>query len=311
MTQSLNQRTLRRAVSCVGVGLHTGQKVAMRLMPARAETGMVLVRTDLPGKPELRAHAHLVVDTELATTLGSGATRVHTVEHVLAALAGLGIDNVRVELDGPEVPIMDGSAAPFIAMIKEAGVREQDTPKSFMVIKRAVTVSEGDKYATLAPGRGFRVDCTIDFKHPLISDQAVSIGFTDRTFVREVSSARTFGFLRDVEKLKSMGLARGGSLDNAIVVDDFSILNPGGLRFPDEFVRHKVLDALGDMALLGLPVIGHLTAFKSGHKLNHALVSKLLAEPSSYAVVRARARDVAHYDLQLDELEDALTPSAA
>jgi len=311
MTQSLNQRTLKGPVSCVGVGLHTGAKVTMRLMPARAESGVVFVRTDLAGKPELKARAHHVVDTELATTLGLGAVRVHTVEHVLAALLGLGIDNARVELDGPEVPIMDGSAAPFIGMIKDAGVREQDTPKSFMVIKRAVTVSDGDKQATLAPGRGFRVDCTIDFKHPLISDQAVSIGFTDRAFVREVSSARTFGFLRDVERLKAMGLAQGGSLDNAIVVDDFSILNPEGLRFPDEFVRHKVLDALGDVALLGLPVIGHLTAYKSGHKLNHALVTKVLSEASNYAVVRARARDVAHYDLRLDELEEALTPSAA
>ncbi len=311
MTQSLNQRTVKAPVACVGVGLHTGSKVTLRLMPARAETGIVFVRTDLPGQPEMKARAQAVVDTELATTLGSTAMRVHTVEHVLAALAGLGIDNVRVELDGPEVPIMDGSAAPFIAMIKEAGVREQDTPKRFIVIKRAVTVTDGDKHATLAPGRGFRIDCTIDFKHPLISDQAVSIGFTDRTFVREVSGARTFGFLRDVEKLKAMGLARGGSLDNAIVVDDFSILNPEGLRFPDEFVRHKVLDAIGDIALLGLPVIGHLTAYKSGHRLNHALVTKVLSETSNYAVVRARARDVAHYDLRLDELEDALTPSAA
>ncbi|MBK7863206.1 MAG: UDP-3-O-acyl-N-acetylglucosamine deacetylase [Archangiaceae bacterium] len=311
MTQSLNQRTLKAPVSCAGVGLHTGAPVTLRLMPARPDTGVVLVRTDPPRKPELQALARHVSATELATTLGQGEAKIHTVEHVLAALAGLGIDNARVELDGPEVPIMDGSAAPFIALIREAGVREQDVPKSFMVIKKAVTVSDGDKRATLGPGRGFRVDCTIDFKHPLISDQTLSLSFCDSTFVREVSSARTFGFLRDVEKLKELGLARGGSLQNAIVVDDFSILNPEGLRFPDEFVRHKMLDALGDLSLLGRPVIGHLTAFKSGHKLNHRLVTQVLSDESNYAVVRARARDVAHYDLRLDELEDALTPSAA
>ena len=311
MTQSLNQRTLRGPVACVGVGLHTGAKVSLRLMPARPDSGVVLVRTDLPGKPELKAHASNVVDTELATTLGTSSYRIHTVEHVLAALAGLGIDNVRIELDGPEVPIMDGSAAPFAEMIKEARVREQDVPKAFMVIKKNVTVTEGDKHASLGPGRGFRIDCTIDFKHPLISDQTVSLTFSDRTFMREVSGARTFGFLRDVEKLKAMGLAKGGSLENAIVVDDFSILNPEGLRFPDEFVRHKVLDAVGDVALLGLPVIGHLNAYKSGHALNHKLVTRVLADRAHYAVVRARARDVAHYDLHLDELEESLAPSAA
>jgi UDP-3-O-[3-hydroxymyristoyl] N-acetylglucosamine deacetylase len=311
MTQSLNQRTLKAPVTRTGVGLHTGAKVTMRLMPGRPDSGVVLVRTDLNGKPELKACAEHVVDTELCTTLGRGDMRVHTVEHVVAALAGLGIDNARVELDGPEVPIMDGSAAPFIEMIREAGVREQETPKSFVVIKRPVTVRDGEKHATLAPGRGFRIDCTIDFKHPLISDQAVSLAFSDATFVREVSGARTFGFLRDVERLKAAGFARGGSLDNAIVVDDFSILNPEGLRFPDEFVRHKVLDALGDLALLGMPVLGHLSVYKSGHALHHRLITTLLADRASHVVVRARKRDVESYDLRLDELEEALTPSAA
>jgi UDP-3-O-[3-hydroxymyristoyl] N-acetylglucosamine deacetylase len=283
----------------------------MRLMPAAADTGVVLVRCDLAGRPQVAARAENVVATEMATTLGRNGVTVQTVEHVLAALAGLGIDNARIEVDGPEIPIMDGSAAPFIAAIKEAGFREQDTPKSFIVVKRSVTVREGDKHATLAPGRGFRIDCTIDFKHPLISDQAVSVSFSDTTFVREVSSARTFGFLRDVEKLKAAGLAKGGSLDNAIVVDEFSILNPEGLRFPDEFVRHKVLDAVGDVSLLGMPVIGCLTAYKSGHTLNHRLVMTVLEQRAAWAVVRARARDVANYDLRLDELEESLTPSAA
>jgi UDP-3-O-[3-hydroxymyristoyl] N-acetylglucosamine deacetylase len=311
MTESLNQRTLRGPASCSGVGLHTGAKVTLRLLPARPDSGVVFVRTDLREKPVIHARAEHVVDTELATTLGIGSVRVHTVEHVLSALAGLGIDNVRVELDGPEVPIMDGSAAPFIELVREAGVRVQDRPKSFMVIKKPVVVDDGEKRASLMPSKGFKVDCTIDFKHPLISDQAVSLAFADNTFLREIARARTFGFLRDVEKLKSLGLAKGGSLDNAIVVDDFSILNPEGLRFPDEFVRHKVLDAVGDISLLGLPVVGHLSCYKSGHKLNHALVRKVLSDASHYAVLRAQVSEIERHDLDLAELEDALTPTAA
>jgi UDP-3-O-[3-hydroxymyristoyl] N-acetylglucosamine deacetylase len=255
-TESLNQRTLRGPAACTGVGLHTGAKVTLRLLPARPDSGVVFVRTDLTDKPAIVARAEHVVDTALATTLGCGDVRVHTVEHLMAALAGLGIDNARVELDGPEVPIMDGSATAFIAAILEAGIRVQEQPKSFLVIRRPIVVEDGEKRAALVPGRGFKVDCTIDFSHPLIHDQAVSISFSDRAFLREVAPARTFGFLRDVDKLKAHGLAKGGSLDNAIVVDDFSILNPEGLRFPDEFVRHKVLDALGDISLLGMPVLG-------------------------------------------------------
>jgi UDP-3-O-[3-hydroxymyristoyl] N-acetylglucosamine deacetylase len=261
----------------------------MRLLPALPDSGVTLVRTDLPGKPSIAARAENVVDSELATTLGTAEARVQTVEHLLAALFGSGIDNARVELDGPELPIMDGSAQPFMALIREAGVRLQDEPRSFIVVKRPVTVSEGDRKVTLAPGRGLHIDCTIDFKHPLISDQSVSFSVGDgAAFEREVSTARTFGFLRDVERLKRAGLARGGSLSNAIVVDEFSILNPEGLRFPDEFVRHKVLDALGDLALLGRPVVGHLTCYKSGHSLHHALVKRLLSDAGSYAVVRER-----------------------
>ncbi len=311
MPESLNQRTLRGPVSCAGIGLHTGTPVSMRFLPARADSGVVLVRTDLRDKPAILAHARNVVDTSaLATTLGEKGIRIQTVEHVLAAFAGMGIDNARVELDGPEVPIMDGSAAAFIDMIREAGVRVQDKPKSFLIIKKPVRVDDGDKHASFAPGRGLSIDCTIDFKHPLICDQAVSLKFSDATFVREVSRARTFGFLRDVERLQALGLAKGGSLDNAIVVDDFSILNPEGLRFPDEFARHKVLDALGDISLLGLSVVGHLSSYKSGHALNHALVKKLLADVSAYSVVRARSAELAE-DLAFDELEDGLTPSAA
>jgi UDP-3-O-[3-hydroxymyristoyl] N-acetylglucosamine deacetylase len=229
----------------------------------------------------------------------------------MAALAGLGIDNVRVEVDGPEVPIMDGSAAPFAYLVKAAGIRVLDAPKSFLVIRKRTSVSEGEKSATLSPSGCFRISCKIDFRHPLISDQTFEMEFSDRTFWREIARARTFGFLRDVEALKKVGLARGGSLENAIVVDDFSILNPDGLRFPDEFVRHKVLDAMGDVSLFGRPVIGHLEVCKSGHALNHRLVRKVLSDPSHFVVVRARKRDVERLDLRLPDLAGIFEPSAA
>lgn len=308
---SFHQRTLRRPVSCEGVGLHSGAKVTLQMLPAPADHGIVFVRTDLPGKPTISATADNVVDTALATTLGANGIRVGTVEHLLAALAGLGIDNVRIEVSGPEVPIMDGSAAPFAALIAQSGFRDLSAAKSFVVIRKTVTVREGDKFATLAPSNRLKVDCTIDFRHPLISDQSYSIEFSDRTFSKEVARARTFGFLRDVEQLQKMGLAKGGSLDNAIVVDDFSILNPEGLRFPDEFVRHKLLDAMGDISLLGKPVLGHLIVFKSGHALNHKLVKQVLSDASNYEVVRAHARDVQQLDLELADLSGVLAPTAA
>ncbi|MFZ5468585.1 MAG: UDP-3-O-acyl-N-acetylglucosamine deacetylase [Myxococcota bacterium] len=308
---SFNQRTLQQPISCQGVGLHSGAPVTMRLLPAPADHGVVFVRVDLTPSVCIPAKAENVVDTALATTLGKGSARVATVEHLMAALCGLGIDNVRVELDGPEVPIMDGSAAPFAYLIRSAGVRVQNEPKSFLVIKKPVAVTQGDKEATLAPSNRFRIDCTIDFQHPLICDQSFAMEFSDRTFSREISRARTFGFLRDVEMLKKVGLAKGGSLENAIVVDEFSILNPDGLRFPDEFVRHKVLDAMGDMALFGCPVIGHLKVFKTGHALNHELVQKVLADPSSHVVVRARSRDIERLDLRLPDLIGGIEPAVA
>ena len=308
---SFEQRTLQRAVVVEGVGLHSGSKVALRLLPAPANHGLVFARVDLPGRPVIRVCSENVTDTSLATTLGVGKAKVATVEHLLAALSGLGIDNLRMEIDGPEVPIMDGSAAPFAARMSEAGIRHQGEPKRFLVIKKTVTVTDGDKHATFSPSKRFRIDCTIDFKHPLISDQQFTLDFTDRSFIREVARARTFGFLRDVDKLRAMGLARGGSLDNAVVVDDFSILNPEGLRFPDEFVRHKLLDALGDVALLGRPVIGALTVYKTGHALNQKLVSKVLSDPSNYEVVPARRASVVSHELELDDLAPVLAPSAA
>jgi UDP-3-O-[3-hydroxymyristoyl] N-acetylglucosamine deacetylase len=289
---SFLQRTLREPISCRGVGLHSGAPVQLTLVPAPANHGIAFVRTDVERRVVISAVSANVVDTSLATTLGKDGVRVGTVEHLLAALWGMGIDNARIELDGPEVPIMDGSAAPFSYLITTAGIRVQEDPKRFVVIKRPVTVNDGDKEATLAPASRFRVDCKIDFKHPLISDQAFGLEFSDRGFSREISRARTFGFLRDVENLKKVGLARGGSLENAIVIDEFSILNPDGLRYPDEFVRHKVLDAIGDMALFGSPVLGSLKVVKSGHALHHKLVEKVLSDRANFQLVQARHREL-------------------
>jgi UDP-3-O-[3-hydroxymyristoyl] N-acetylglucosamine deacetylase len=308
---SFNQRTISAPASCQGVGLHSGAKVNLTLLPARENHGVVFARTDLPGKPIIPARSQYVVDTALATTLGKDGVRMGTVEHLLSAISGLGVDNLRVELDGPEVPIMDGSAAPFAALIRGAGVRVQEAPKSFVVIKKPVTVIEGDKEAAIGPARSFKVSCTIDFKHPLITDQSFELDFSDHSFSKEISRARTFGFLKDVEKLKQMGLARGGSLENAIVVDEYNILNPEPLRFPNEFVRHKILDCIGDVALFGRPVIGHLRVHKTGHALNHKLVEKVLSDPTNFMVMEAHKRDLEQLDLRLPDLGGALEPLVA
>jgi UDP-3-O-[3-hydroxymyristoyl] N-acetylglucosamine deacetylase len=301
-----HQRTISEPVSCKGVGLHSGALVNLTLWPAPADHGIVFVRTDKPGAPAIPALSQYVVDTSLATTLGRDGVKVGTVEHLLSALAGLGIDNVRVEVDGPEVPVMDGSAAHFVEMVTSAGVRELEEKRSYLLIKKAVTVVDGEKEASLVPARRFGVSCTIDFQHPLISSQSFELEMSSGRFSGEISSARTFGFLRDVEKLKKMGLARGGSLDNAIVVDESSILNPDGLRFPDEFVRHKILDAIGDVSLFGHPIIGHLKVFKTGHALNHKLVQKVLADPSCYEIVQGRPADTERAEVRLPELAGSL-----
>jgi UDP-3-O-[3-hydroxymyristoyl] N-acetylglucosamine deacetylase len=300
------QRTISEPVSCKGVGLHSGALVNLTLWPAPADHGIVFVRTDKPGSAPIPALSQYVVDTSLATTLGMEGVKVGTVEHLLSALAGLGIDNVRVEVDGPEVPVMDGSAAHFVEMVTSAGVRELEEKRSYLVIKKPVTVVDGDKEAALVPARRFGVSCTIDFQHPLISSQSFELELSTGRFSGEISPARTFGFLRDVEKLKKLGLARGGSLDNAIVVDESSILNPDGLRFPDEFVRHKILDAIGDVSLFGRPVIGHLKVFKTGHALNHKLVQKVLADPSCYELVQGRPADTERAEVRLPELAGSL-----
>lgn len=304
------QRTLQLKTSVEGVGLHSGKPVRLTLLPAPVDTGVVFVRTDLPHTVEIPARSEFVVDTQLNTTLGRDGARIGTVEHLMAAIYGLGVDNVRVELDGPEVPILDGSAAPFARLIDEAGVRVQRAPRKVAVVRRAVTITDGDKEVRLTPAPAFSIHCGIDFRHPLITEQRFGVEVNPRTFIREIARARTFGFVHEVEYLRSRGLALGGSLDNAIVVDEFHILNPDGLRFPDEFVRHKILDAIGDLALVGMPIIGSLHAYKTGHALNQKLVQRLLTEPGLIEVVtqaevtpmRPAAVEV---DLPLGQLEPA------
>ncbi len=282
-----NQRTLGRKVSCTGVGLHSGRPAMVTLSPAPADAGFTFYRRDLG--IEVPARAPNVVDTLLSTSLGVEGARVATVEHLLSALVGLGLDNCRIEVDGPEVPVLDGSAAPFVYLLQEAGIRTQHVGKHFLVVREPVEVRDGDRLVRVEPARELSIRFTADFGHPLITNQTFELVFSDRAFVREIAAARTFCFLRDIERMKAAGRALGGSLDNAIVIDEFSILNPGGLRYPDEFVRHKVLDALGDLALLGMPLIGRVVARKGGHALNQALVKKLLATQSAYRVVRVTA----------------------
>jgi UDP-3-O-[3-hydroxymyristoyl] N-acetylglucosamine deacetylase len=283
------QRTVGRRVAITGVGLHSGKPASLELAPAPPDSGITFVRHDVG--VDLPARADLVVDTTLSTTLGRLGVTVATVEHVLAALTGMGIDNCRIELDGPEIPILDGSSAPFVWLIQEAGVRAQPVGKRVLVAERAVEVCDGDKHVRLEPSPELSVRFTVDYGHPLLTDQTFGFVLSDRRFAREVAPARTFCFLRDVERMKSSGLALGGSLENAIVVDDFKILNPDGLRFPDEFARHKALDALGDLTLFGMPVIGAFTARKSGHALNQALVRKVLADAASHRVVRVSGEE--------------------
>ncbi len=270
------QRTLVKEVGCTGIGLHTGEKITMKLRPAGPDTGIRFLRTDLEGQPILQARFDSVLDTTLATTIGSNGCRVATIEHLMAAFFGLGIDNAVVELDGPEVPIMDGSSAPFVFLIKSAGIREQRNPKQFIIIRKPFKVKDGNRSVRIIPSKELKISYRIDFEHPLVSNQKFELSFSGRDFVREISSARTFGFLKDVETLKENGFARGGSLDNAVVIDDFRILNEDGLRFPDEFVRHKILDFIGDLSMVGSPIIGHFVVEKSGHFLNQHMLKKLM-----------------------------------
>ncbi|MGQ9685025.1 MAG: UDP-3-O-acyl-N-acetylglucosamine deacetylase [Thiobacillaceae bacterium] len=286
----IRQRTLKSLVRTTGVGLHTGCKVEMTLRPARPGTGIVFRRLDVEPPVELRASPELVTDTRLCSAIERDGVKIATVEHLMSALAGLGVDNVYVDLTGPEVPILDGSAAPFVFLIQSAGLEEQAAPRRHILVKRTVRVEEGDKWAQFSPHEGYRLSFRIDFEHPVLqrSGQEITIDLAEQSYVKEVSRARTFGFMRDVENLRMSGLARGGTLDNAVVMDEYRVLNEGGLRYADEFVKHKVLDAVGDLYMTGHPIIGAFTAYKSGHGLNNRLLRALLADATAWEWVSYR-----------------------
>jgi UDP-3-O-[3-hydroxymyristoyl] N-acetylglucosamine deacetylase len=279
------QRTLKDEVGCTGIGLHSGEKVKINVRPAPPDTGIRFVRTDLSGQPMVEARFDNVCDTTLATTIGSNGCKISTIEHLMAAFFGLGVDNAVVELDGPEVPIMDGSAAPFVFLIKSAGIREQDIPKRFIIIKKPFKVDDGNRSVCIVPSKRLKISYMIDFQHPLLRNQKYELSFFGRDFVREISRARTFGFLKDVQMLQENGFAKGGSLDNAVVIDDFRILNEDGLRFKDEFVRHKILDFIGDLSIIGAPIIGHFVVKKSGHFLNQHMLRELMKSKKHYKVL--------------------------
>jgi UDP-3-O-[3-hydroxymyristoyl] N-acetylglucosamine deacetylase len=280
----LKQRTLKSLIRAKGVGLHTGKKVNIALRPAQADTGIVFRRVDLASPVDIPARADLVGETRLSSCLVHQDVRVYTVEHLMSALAGLGVDNAYVDLDGPEVPIMDGSAAPFVLLLQQAGLEEQAAPKRFLRVKRTLEVQEGDKWARLEPYEGLRLSFSIVFNHPVIdrTAQSVSVDFAETSYLKEIARVRTFGFMHDVEQLRENGLALGGGLDNALVLDEYRLLNTDGLRFADEFIRHKVLDAIGDLYLLGRPLLGAFSAHKSGHALNNKLLRALLADNAAW-----------------------------
>lgn len=283
----VRQRTLKKSVQATGVGLHTGEKVYLTLRPAPANSGIVFRRIDLEPAVEIHAEAHLVHDTRLSTCLEVGGVRVATVEHLMSALAGLGIDNAFVDLTSTEVPIMDGSAGTFIFLLQSAGIEEQPAAKKFIRIKKTVEVHDGDKWVRFEPFNGYKLSFTISFAHPVFAAtrQNVTIDLGEHSYIREISRARTFGFMQDVESMRAQGLALGGNLDNAIVMDEYRVINPDGLRFEDEFVKHKVLDAIGDLYLLGHPLIGAFSGYKSGHALNNALLRALLADDEAWEFV--------------------------
>ncbi|GEK47019.1 UDP-3-O-acyl-N-acetylglucosamine deacetylase [Bisbaumannia pacifica] len=283
----IRQRTLSNTIRATGVGLHSGEKVYLTLRPAPVNSGIVFVRTDLDPVVEIPARAANVTDTTLCTALSQDGVKVATVEHLMSAFAGLGIDNAIVEVSAPEVPIMDGSAGPFVFLIQSAGIEEQEAAKKFIRIKRELVVREDDKEAAFLPYNGFKVSFAIDFDHPVMElrDQRAVVDFSTTSFVKEVSRARTFGFMRDLEYLRSHNLALGGSLDNAIVVDDYRIMNEDGLRYEDEFVKHKVLDAIGDLYQLGYSLIGEFRGVKSGHALNNQLCRVLMETPEAFEIV--------------------------
>jgi UDP-3-O-[3-hydroxymyristoyl] N-acetylglucosamine deacetylase len=283
----IKQRTLKNAIRATGVGLHTGDKIYLTLRPAPLNSGIVFRRVDLAEPVEIKADPLHVTDTRMSTTLEQDGARISTVEHLMAAFAGLGIDNAIVDVTAAEVPIMDGSSGPFVFLLQSAGIEEQSAAKNFIRIKKPVRIEDGDKWVSLEPWDGFKVSFSIDFDHPSLrkSTQTACVDFSTTSFVKEVSRARTFGFMRDLEMLRSAGLARGGGMDNAIVMDNFRVLNEDGLRYEDEFVKHKVLDAIGDLYLLGHPLIGSFSAHKSGHALNNKILRTLLQDQSAWELV--------------------------
>lgn len=283
----IKQRTLREPVSAVGVGVHSGKKIRLTLRPAPVNTGLVFTRTDLNPPVAIQSEVTRVNDTRMATTLDKDGARIATIEHMMSAFSGLAIDNCFIDVDSPEIPIMDGSGSTFVYMIQSAGIVEQDAPRRFVRVLKPVEVREGDKWASLVPYEGYKLSFGIDFGHEAVDKTAqfVEVDFNKQSYVRDVSYARTFGFVKDLELLWSLGLAQGGTMDNAIVLDDKSVLNPEGLRAEDEFAKHKLLDAMGDLYVLGHPLIAHYSAFKSGHEINNKLLRALIADPLSWEYV--------------------------
>jgi UDP-3-O-[3-hydroxymyristoyl] N-acetylglucosamine deacetylase len=279
----LRQRTLKSLISASGVGLHTGRKVRIALRPAPPDTGIVFRRVDLDPAVEVPARAELVGEARLASTLVQGDVKIHTVEHLMSAFGGLGVDNVYVDLDAAELPIMDGSASPYVLLVQQAGIEEQTAPKRFLRVRRRVDVAEGDKWARLEPYDGYRLSFSIEFRHPVIerTTQAVTVDFAESSYLKEIARARTFGFMHEVEQLRDAGLIMGGALDNAVVLDEYRVLNSDGLRFADEFIRHKLLDAIGDLYLIGKPLLAAYSAHKSGHALNNKLLRAVLADSTA------------------------------
>ena len=282
------QRTVAKEVSCTGIGLHSGKTVGVTIKPAPADSGIIFERLDTSDACKIRASFDNVIQTNMATTIGMNGYRIATVEHLMAAFFGMGIDNALVQIDGEEVPIMDGSSAPFVALLDSAGVALQDSYKRFLLVKKPVKVTDGNRSVQLHPSDELRITCRIDFDHPLIKDQSYEMAFSKSSFIREISRARTFGFLRDVQTLWDNGLAKGGSLENAIVVDEARVLNDDGLRYKNEFVRHKLLDFIGDLAILGVTVIGHFVVERSGHSFNQELLKAFMTQKNCWEELQLR-----------------------
>jgi UDP-3-O-[3-hydroxymyristoyl] N-acetylglucosamine deacetylase len=303
----LNQRTLAKKLSVTGIGIHSGKKVTLTMHPAEADFGIQFQRTDVPNAPVLKANSETVGATENNTTIGAGVNAVHTVEHLLSAFYGFGIDNVFCEINGPEVPIMDGSGASFVFLLKETGIATLNKSKKFLIVLEKVRVEVDDKWAEIEPSSKLIIDSTIVFAHPTIKTQNKVFEFSCENYINEIGRARTFGLLKDVDALKRKGLIKGGSLDNAIVLDDYKVVNPEGLRFVDEFVRHKILDTVGDISLLGYEIAGKITTYKSGHNLHNLLCRKLLATPTAFEIVSAASLE--RETVEAFALPRALQPS--